>query len=70
MTWDELNEIIQRHGGAISEPIVVDPLIDNPDPNKLPSDPAKIPNPNPTYRWNLKDGAFTSRKSNTARPPM
>lgn len=56
MTRDELNAIAARHGGYLSQPVVVDPLIDNPDPNKLPSDPAKIPNPNPTYRYVLKDG--------------
>lgn len=56
MTKDELNAIAQRHGGYLSQPVVVDPQIDNPDPNRLPSDPAKIPNPNPTYRYVLKDG--------------
>lgn len=62
MTWDELNAIIQRHGGALSDPVIIDPVIDNPDPIDRKLNP-KIDNPNPTYRYNLKDGKYFTAKA-------
>ena len=65
MTWDELNAIMERHGGQLSDPVNIDPEIDNPDPS--PAARAKSPkvaNPNATWRYNLKDGKyFTARKT-------
>jgi len=65
MNWDALNEIIQRHGGMLSPPVAVDPLIDNPDPVDRRLNP-KIENPSPAYRYNLKDGkSFTAKGNET-----
>jgi hypothetical protein len=67
VNWDQLNEIIQRHGGAVSAPVVVDAEIDNPSPNAAErARNPKIPNPNPTYRYNLKDGKYFTAKATQA----
>jgi hypothetical protein len=65
VNWEELNAIIQRHGGAVSAPVIVDPEIDNPSVAGRETKP-KIPNPNPTYRYNLKDGKYFTAKATQA----
>jgi len=56
MTRDEFQRLIDERGGLAGPPVEVDPLIDNPDPNRLPSDPAKIPNPNPRRKYIFNNG--------------
>lgn len=64
MTRDELNQLIGRHGGLASMPVALNPSIDNPAKEK-PSDPDKVPNPNPTYRYVFKDGTEFAGVSET-----
>src|SRR5499426_2144458 len=62
MTRDEFQALLNARGGLISEAVVVDPVIDNTDPITARLTP-KIPNPNPTYEYVLKDGTHLKAKA-------
>lgn len=55
MTIQEFQRLIDERGGLAGPPVAIDPEIDNPS-KKKPSDPDKIPNPNPRYKYIFNNG--------------
>ena len=55
MTREEFQRLIDERGGLAGPAVIVDPEIDNPN-KKKPSDPDKIPNPNPRRKYILNNG--------------
>ena len=64
MTPAEFSALLDSHGGMVSDAVALDAQIDNPNPIDAKLRP-KVPNPNPTYRYVLKDGTQLEARAAT-----
>jgi hypothetical protein len=64
MTREEFDRLVAERGGLAGPAVEVDPMIDNPNKAK-PSDPDKIPNPNPKRKYIFNNGTELEARAAT-----